>query len=246
MVLTYASCRRQHLGGSIVVDDELHFSGAPLETVRDRHVCIEVHGVKNRIGQIERAYTEVAMRSAASFDAFVGFVWPGGATPFAYPLVSILEWRLAVPRLVDLIVLVHQAGARSIHIDAHSLGVPLALEAAADSPIILDGLWLKAGAMPRDLGEYRGLSRVTPIHVFYSRRDPIVRWLYRFWWPFRGALGALGEKTAGGNVATSYDCSEEVGAGHTGYKRSSIVVQAQTNATARGWTTMPLEGPAGL
>jgi hypothetical protein len=241
VVLTYASCRRQHLGGSVVIDDELTFSGLPLEHVAGRNVLIQVHGVKNRIGQIERAYTEVARRSSASFDAYVGFIWPGGATPLAYPIVSIVEWRQAVGPLYELIGRVYDAGAASIDIDAHSLGVPIALEAAKRAKPWCDnlsGLWLKAGAMPRDLGAYRNLASRVPIHVFYSRKDPIVRWLYRFWWPFRGALGALGEKTPGGNVGTNHDCTAETALGHTAYRHSSIVVQAQTNHTNRRWTVL--------
>lgn len=231
--MIWASCRRQHWGGSILVSRRLTWSGEPIESVEGRRVVILVHGVKNTVGQVERAYNEAFNRSRASFDAAIGFIWPGGATPVAYPFVSLIQWRQAVDHLRDVIELAYTCGAASVDVDAHSLGVPLTLEAVSRCNWGCDGVSLKAGAMPRDLSKYRKLTELVPpvaINVFFSRRDPIVRWLYRFWWPFRGALGAYGERTPGGNIGTQHDCTEEVD-GHTDYRHSNVWVQAMTDLT---------------
>ena len=227
--MIWASCRRS-IGGSVLFGS-LRWSGSSLLDVKDRHVCILVHGSKNTRGQLEKLYREIANRYGTTFDVFLAFEWPGGITPLAYLGTSLLSVGRAADYLTGVIETCYKHGARSVTVDAHSLGVPIALEAALQSAWGVDGLLLKAGAMPRDLSKYRPLVEAVPaaaVDVFFSKYDPIVKWLYRLWWPFRGALGCYGESTNGGNIATQWNCESEK-ARHGDYRHSSAVAQAAVN-----------------
>lgn len=232
--MIWASCRRP-LGGSVLFG-LLRWSGDPIETVVGKRVCVLCHGSKNTEGQLRNLYGEIANRYGSIFDVYVGFVWPAGVTPVAYLGTSLLSIDRAASKLRDVVEACYVAGAQSVSIDAHSLGVPIALEAALESDWGVDGLYLKAGAMPRDLSKYRPLleqARPASIDVFFSKHDPVVKWLYRLWWPFRGALGAYGESTKGGNIGVQWDCSTSEHAKHGDYRHSSAVVQAATNNRGR-------------
>lgn len=231
------SCRRSGPGGAILFD-KLKWSPADVSKVRRKKILVIVHGTANTMSQLLRLAEEIASRNSGSYDEFVMFAWPGGATGLAYLVTRFTSVRRASVLLAQVIDTLALAEADTIDIDAHSLGVPIALEAAMQSIRRVNGLWLKAGACGRDLSKYReltawNLERKTKIAVFYSPKDWIVRGLYRLWFGFTGALGAYGEKTKGGNIADQYDVSPEIGGSHMDYRRSSIVVQAMRNERAR-------------
>lgn len=232
--MIFASCRQQHFGGSILFDDKLHWSGDPISTVDKKRTAVIVHGTANTVAELERLAGEIASRTSGSYDAYVMFAWPGGATGLAYLTTRFTAVGRAAEFLAKVLTMIALSGAETIDVDAHSLGVPIALEAARRSIVKVDGLWLKAGACSRDLGKYRKLAEEgMAVNVFYSPRDLIVVGLYRLWFGFSGALGAYGEKTKGGNIGVQWDVSSEIGGSHIDYRRSSIVVQAMRNEAAR-------------
>lgn len=249
--MIYANCRASTLGGLRYASRVTWKADRPDEHVATdltgKRVVVLVHGVKNTTAQIENAYREIFNRNRAAYDVAVGFIYPGGVSPFAWPVVSLEAVDEAAYHLSEVLATVQKLHPLSIDIDAHSLGCPIALEALCERENTkIDGLWLMAPAMGRDLSDYRELLVVDPhlltgpqirydIHVFRSRRDPVLAFLYRIW-PLkfgRAALGAAGESSKGGNIAIDHDCTAEVGMNHTGYRRSNIVVQAHTNEAIR-------------
>jgi len=234
---------RNHIAGYLVFNKVTRWKGGEVSDLRGKRVVVLVHGVKNTEAQIDRAYTEIFNRSRATFDAAVGVIWPGGATPLGWPIVStfdVTESAIRLARILETIAFDGQPA--SIDIDAHSLGCLIAMKAVELSLVPVDGVWLMAPAMPRSLDRYRHIlvapsAALEPkirrgAHVFHSRRDIVLSGLYQLWPPFKPALGAWGEKTTGGNLAVNIDCTKDVGANHTGYRRSSVVIQAQTNEFA--------------
>lgn len=233
--IVFASCRDEVLG-SIHFGDKLTWSD-PLGSLLGEDVLIIVHGTANTNAELVRLAEEIALRNSASYDVFVMFCWPGGASGLAYLATKFLSVGRASKFLREVIAKVCFAGADHVDIDAHSLGVPIALEALHNSLHRIDAAFLKAGACGRSLAKYRvdkeELS--TEFHVFYSPKDLIVSVLYRVWFGFSGALGAYGEKTPGGNIGIQYDVSPEIEGSHVDYRRCSMTVQAMRDlATRRG------------
>lgn len=229
--MIWADCRGG-LAGSIVFADRVRFSGDTLESLKGKRVVVCIHGVKTTKAQVTRAYSEICNRQHHAFDAGVWFVWPGGATPFGWPIASALMTDRAAGFLAETLRVVMAAGPASIDINAHSLGCPVTMKALSLISRPVDGVWLMAPAMPRDLSRYRATVQVKvrrSVNVFYSRRDPVLSVLFQIWPPFKPALGAWGESTSGGNLAVNFDCTAEVGTNHTGYRRSNILIQATTN-----------------
>lgn len=242
VITLYADMRRD-FAGSFCFNKETVWTGDPVAELRSRRVLVLVHGVKNTKNQIRNAYREISMRSTGSFDAMVGVMWPGGVTPFGWPIVSTFDVTESAIRLARILERISFEGQpASIDIDAHSLGCPIAMKAVEFSLVPVDGVWLMAPAMSRSLERYRHLLvpptlAVDPkirrgAWVFYSRRDLVLRALFQIWPPFLPALGAYGEKSKGGNLATNIDCTDAVKGNHTGYRHISEVVQEQTNDTA--------------
>lgn len=231
--VVFASCRDE-LFGSIHFGKGVTWS-EPLGSLLGEDALIIVHGTANTNAELVRLAEEIAMRNAASYDVFVMFAWPGGATGLAYLATKFLSVQRAAGFLRHVLADLAAMGAERIDIDAHSLGVPIALEAMRRTAIRVDALWLKAGACSRNLEEYRAALSGVDVHVFYSPKDLIVSLLYRVWFGFSGALGAYGERTPGGNIGVQHDVSPEIEGSHVDYRRCSIDIQAKRDtAIGRG------------
>lgn len=233
--MIFASCRWNKLGGSVVFSEGIFWSGDSLSTLKGKRVLVIVHGTANTVDQLHALCAEITNRNSGSFDAFVMFAWPGGASGIAYLMTKFTAVKRAAKFLAKVIDDIGDEGPLTIDIDAHSLGVPIALEAVMQCDSVVDGLWLKAGACGRDLSKYRWelAEYGTSVNVFFSPRDWIVAGLYRIWFGFGGALGAYGERTKGGNIGVQYDVTSEIHGSHVDYRRCSIVVQAMRNEAAR-------------
>lgn len=233
--MIFASCRAKTPLGAIVFG-KLHWGWdtLPEMDLRGKRVLIIVHGTANTMAQLRRLAEEIARRNEASYDAFVMFCWPGGNTGLAYLLTRFTAVGRAAEHLRTVIDAVTASGAWTVDVDAHSLGVPVALEAIGLNGYLVDGLWLKAGACGRDLSKYRDRLETTAVHVFYSPKDFVVSVLYRIWFgAIGGALGAYGEKSKNGNIGVQHDVSPEIGGGHADYRACSIIVQAMRDEAER-------------
>ena len=229
--MIYANCR----SSTITFGREIKWTGDDLSTLGGKRVLVIVPGTANTISQCEALGREIANRTHASFDAYVVFIWPCGATGLAYLATKFLNVRRASKFLAEALYRIHTAGCLTLDIDAHSLGVPIALEAFNQTEAVVDGIWAKAGACRRDLSKYADEAREwgTSVNVFYSPRDLIVSVLYRIWFGFSGALGAYGEKSKGGNIGVQWDVTSEIKGSHIDYRRCSIVIQAMFEEAKR-------------
>lgn len=241
--MIYADVRADFLGG--IRTSKLTYSGEPLNetTIRNRRVVILVHGVKNTTHQIQEAYRQILNRAHAAYDVGVGFIWPGGVSPLGFPIASAFTVGASARALSRVIADVRVHKPASIDIDCHSLGCKVALEALdllTGLPFeltVIDGLWMMAPAVPRSLSRYREAIAAkckTQPHVFYSWKDVVLSGLFQLYPPFLPALGAWGESgPADRRVAIGHNCVAEVGANHTGYRHSNIVVQTRANEAQR-------------
>lgn len=230
-----ATCKGP-VAGSILFGS-LKWTGDSLATVRDKRVSIDVHGFKNTDSQAAEAYREFSVRAGDIYGQTVGFFWPSGATPAAWPLVSIGHTHLAARYLQQVIEAVCKNGATHITVNAHSIGAQVALGAIWDTPYhrlpYVDHLVLLAPGCDRDLSKYRNIALRDGIDVFYSKKDPVLSlrtiWPRFDWPPFEPALGQWGEKSKYGNIARNHDMTNEVGASHNGYRHVSALYQTLTN-----------------
>ena len=211
--------------GSLLLSRDIEYSD-DLSHVRGQRVLILVHGVKNTRAQVEAAYSQILNRAAACFDIGVGFVWPAGSTPIAWPVVSTFADR-SVGKLEEVINEVYKHEPASVSINAHSLGCPISVK-AINRPIT--SLWMLAPAMTRYIGRYQNHFKhlTIPPQICYSKKDSALM-MYMAWPPFLPALGMFGE---GGRVkhGVSHDFTSEVGFNHTGYRYSSKLYQLMRNA----------------
>ncbi len=211
--------------GSIFLSRDIEYSD-DLSHVEGKRVLILVHGVKNTKAQVAAAYSQILNRASASFDIGVGFVWPAGSTPLAWPVVSTFADR-SVGKLEELIDNVYRHNPASVSINAHSLGCPVAIK-AINRPIT--SLWMLAPAMTRYIGRYANHFKhlTIPPQICYSKRDSALM-MYMSWPPFLPALGMFGE---GGRVkhGISHDFTNDVGFNHTGYRYCSKLYQLMLNA----------------
>ena len=208
--------------------------GRRSEYLGGKRVLVIVPGTANTISQCEALGREIANRTHASFDAYVVFIWPCGATGLAYLATKFLNVRRASKFLAEALYRIHTAGCLTLDIDAHSLGVPIALEAFNQTEAVVDGIWAKAGhAKSRPVEVRRRSSRMgTSVNVFYSPRDLIVSVLYRIWFGFSGSR-SVREKSKGGNIGVQWDVTSEIKGSHIDYRRCSIVIQAMFEEAKR-------------
>lgn len=227
--MIWANCKSA-VAGSILFSGDLKWEG-DLSSIEDRRVQLFVHGFKNTRAQLEKFYGEMHTRSGSMYDEAIGFAWPSGATPFAWPVVRTASLGPAAEALHTALRNIRAANPRSIDIVAHSLGCILTME-ALDCKV--DNIFLMAPAMTRSLAKYRDRveAHASNVYVLRSKRDAVLS-LSMLWWPYRRALGQFGESTPGGRVAVDVDCTKEVGADHNGYRQSSLVYQTFANAQQR-------------
>lgn len=192
------------------------------EAFRGLRVLILVHGYNSQQPAVERAYATVRAQLELSFagvyDAIVGLDWPSSWSPIGY-LGATLRADTASGYLVALIGQLQ--AARSIDIQAHSLGARLVLGALQTSAPVQD-VFLLAPAVPADSLnggkiDARIIVKFERIVVFSSRRDRVLKYAY--------PVGSLSFKPAMGHAMKgelmegvhNVDCTDLV-ASHGGYR----------------------------
>lgn len=232
--MIYAECKSE-IAGDWFFSRGLEWSGDPLSSLKNKKVCVYIHGMKETDAQANRAYLELSSRSTASYDAFVGFKWPSGSLGIEWPLLENLSVLPATQFFMQCLREVLSWETERVDINAHSLGCPIAMEALRLSNYPVNNVWLMAGAMPRNLIDYKDI-KARLVHSFYSKKDWAlwVSWLSVFrLQPMTPKLGQFGEKTPGGDIGYSYDFTKEVGANHSGYRHSSLAFQTFYNVTSQ-------------
>jgi esterase/lipase superfamily enzyme len=173
-----------------------------LDAVRGQHVAILVHGFRNPFknvapayGKLEKELTANGMMGPAGYGIVLGFLWPGFQTP--------LGFFAAVPyanRSAGYFRMVFEAiagTARTIDVQAHSLGARVTLQAAAfKDELWIDNLMMIAPAVDNECLEPKkefndALDSCRRCFVYHSGKDRVLKIGYRIG-QFDRALGLSG------------------------------------------------------
>ena len=171
--------------------------------VRNRHVCILVHGYSNPLPDVLGAYAELQTRMEAAgiaapfnYGLILGFTWPGWRGP-GFPIARTAAEK-AGKHLRRLVTALRLAAPLSVDIQTHSLGARVAL-AALKPPagIFVDNLLLSAPAVDCTILQpgrefHDSLSACNRAWVYYSRRDAVLRKLFPVGDAADGITRALG------------------------------------------------------
>ena len=213
-----------------------------LREVRSKRITVLVHGYNNEERDVIGSYNVIdrQMRQlgflggqAASYDALIGFAWPGGAVGVSFPFARQRAAESA-SRFSSLLAALRGVGA-TIDLNTHSLGAHVAFEALREgTPQIVRNSWNFAAAVDNEsieLGEryHDAIGRCQRFYVFHSRNDSVLRVWYRVGdlFEFDTALGFSGPEDAGAIIRHSrnvrvVNCKDVVQS-HGGYRSAGQV-----------------------
>jgi esterase/lipase superfamily enzyme len=188
----------------------------------------------------------------SSYDALVGFAWPGGAVGVSFPFARGRAGESAA-RFGRLITGLRSVGA-TIDLNTHSLGAHVAFEALQDLPAGSVRLaWNFAAAVDNESVEFReryydASQRCARFYIFHSKKDPVLRTWYRLgdFFDFDTALGYSGPEDPRAIIDHSQNVRvincKEVVSSHGGYRSAgqiwSFMAQELTNPTGEQFTTL--------
>jgi esterase/lipase superfamily enzyme len=204
---------------------------------KKKKVLLLTHGYNNEFEAVVRAYDIIDKKRRTQlkdqYDAVVGYTWPGGNNPLDW-YVPKQRAGLVGSRFAANLKLFKNAGT-TIDLMTHSLGARVALVALGITPKnSVRNHFLVASAVDNESIEkgeayYRGTKQVTTSAVFHSKRDPVLRYVYRAA-EWDRALGSTGPEDPSDIINFSpnvkvFNCRRIVG-GHGGYKRTDRVYAA--------------------
>ena len=217
----------------------------PAEFVRElegKRVLVLAHGYNNGELDVIASYRTIDhhMRvlgflgvDGASYDAVVGFVWPGGALGVSFPFARQRAVESAAP-FAAMLATLKTAGA-TVDLNTHSLGTQVALEALRGMESnLVRYVWNFASAIDNEsieAGEryFEASRRCDTFYVFHSRNDARLRVWYRVgdFFDFDTALGYSGPEDPGAIIRASrhvrvINCKRVVFS-HGGYRSSGEV-----------------------
>lgn len=222
--------------GQVVTRDEF------VQQIQGKRVMVLVHGYNNEERDVVASYRTIDERMRllgflggrnASYDAIVGFAWPGGAVGISFPFARQRAGESA-NRFASLLSTLRTAGA-TIDLNTHSLGAHVAFEALSDAVAqTVRNAWNFASAVDNESIEngeryFRATARCGKFYVFHSKNDPVLRVWYRVgdFFDFDTALGYSGPEDPGsimqssGNVRV-INCKDVVHS-HGGYRSTGEV-----------------------
>jgi hypothetical protein len=213
-----------------------------LREVQSKRITVLIHGYNNEERDVVGSYNVIdrQMRQlgflggqAASYDALVGFAWPGGAVGVSFPFARQRAGESA-SRFSTLLAALRGVGA-TIDLNTHSLGAHVAFEALREgTPRIVRNSCNFASAVDNEsieLGEryYDASGRCQSFYVFHSRNDSVLRVWYRVGdlFDFDTALGFSGPEDPGAIIRHSrnvrvVNCKDVVQS-HGGYRSAGQV-----------------------
>jgi esterase/lipase superfamily enzyme len=232
-----------------------------LQELQGKRVTVLVHGYNNEPLDVIDSYKTIDARmrllgflggAATSYDALVGFAWPGGAAGASFPFAR-LRASESAPRFADLLGSLRSANV-TIDLNTHSLGSHVVFEALRDgAPQLVRNAWNFASAVDNEsieLGEryFQASRRCRSFYVFHSKEDPVLRIWYRVGdlFDFDTALGYSGPEDPGSIIRNSgnvrvINCKNVVES-HGGYRSSgevwSYISQQLANPSAEQFVTL--------
>ena len=176
-------------------------AGELADEVRDRHVLVLVHGYRNPLKNVARAYNKLeaelvrrGLIGPANYDLALGFLWPGFATQIGF--FGAVPWANRSATHFRAFVKILNGSAHTVDVQTHSLGARVALQSMAfEHEVFVDNLMLTAPAVDNESLEptkefNSSLLSCRRCFVYHSTKDPVLKIAYRI-----GALDkALGFK----------------------------------------------------
>ena len=161
-----------------------------LEAVDGQHVLVLVHGFRNPFKNVAPAYgkleTELAangMIGAAGYGLVLGFLWPGFQTPLGF--FPAVPWANRSASYLRNLLQSLAGSARTIDVQAHSLGARVTLQAAAfQDELWIDNLMMIAPAVDNECLEpkkefHDALDSCRRCFVYHSGKDKVLKIGYR-------------------------------------------------------------------
>jgi hypothetical protein len=196
-----------------------------LHRIRNSRILLLVHGYNTPLAAVRRAYHRIAQNlhnhCPSAYDHVVGFTWPGGASPYAYPWAK-ARAKGAAQHLRRWLMRL-KPNAEALDLFCHSLGNYLghrALQPPTSPPVrfifaVAPALGLHR--LKQHADRQRQRSRFEHLYLFYSPDDAALgRWFPLVEWDWAaGSTMTDRVRTAlrGLNV-TVVKCEKT---GHTGY-----------------------------
>lgn len=213
-----------------------------VQQMAGKRVKVLIHGYNNEELDVINAYSTIDSQMrllgflggrSPSYDALVGFAWPGGAVGVSFPFARQRAAESA-PRLAKLLSDLRGAGA-TIDLNTHSLGAHVVFEALREgAPTLVRNAWNFASAVDNESIEFSERYHAASLHcqrffVFHSKHDPVLRVWYRVGdlWEFDTALGYSGPEDPAAIINHSphvrvINCKDVVQS-HGGYRASGQV-----------------------
>ena len=159
------------------------------EEVKDQHVLVLVHGYRNPIKNVARAYKKVdtELRSRGligpgNYDVAVGFLWPGFQTHVGF--FAAVPWANRSAAYFREFMKVLNGSAHTVDVQTHSLGARVALQALNfEHEVFVDNLMLTAPAVDNECLEPNkesnsALTSCRRCLVYHSSKDPVLKFGY--------------------------------------------------------------------
>ncbi len=213
-----------------------------LQSLAAKRVTVLIHGYNNEELDVLKAYSIIdeqmrllgfLEKPSATYDALVGFVWPGGSLGVSFPFARQRAGE-AAPRFAKLLSDLRGAGA-TIDLNTHSLGAHVTFEALREgAPRLVRNAWNFASAVDNESIEvseryYQASRHCERFFVFHSKNDPVLRVWYRIGdlWEFDTALGYSGPEDPAAIINNSphvrvINCKHVVQS-HGGYRATGQV-----------------------
>jgi esterase/lipase superfamily enzyme len=158
--------------------------------MRGKRVLILVHGFRNTLANVGKAYQTILkqiigsnLRADGAYDLVLGFTWPGFITPLGFFPAKPFANRSAgyFRGLLELA----SAQAKAVDVQTHSLGAVVALQALSSGTTAkIDNLLLTAPAVDDEVlqpqKEYNAaLKYCRRCIVYHSDKDEVLKFAYR-------------------------------------------------------------------
>ncbi len=200
----------------------------------DKDTLLLMHGFNNDFDQVTGAYLdfEKRIRDVGFQGHIIGFTWPSFGQWYMYHGDQ-GQVEYAAPALVKFLQrFLPRLGPNSLHVNAHSMGNYLLIQALASHPgtaRLLDQVTCFAADVSNDILEkgekgFRAARRVSRLTSYFNRKDPVLGVSAII--NADGRLGLNGADDAAllPDNAFQVDCSTVI-EGHSDYRKSTDVMQ---------------------
>ncbi len=200
----------------------------------DKDTLLLIHGFNNDFDQVTGAYLdfEKRIRDVGFQGNAIGFTWPSFGQWYMYHGDQ-EQVEYAAPALVKLLQrFLPRLGPNSLHVNAHSMGNYLLIQALASHPgtaRLLDQVTCFAADVSNDILEkgekgFRTARRVSRLTSYFNRKDPVLGVSAIINADGRLGMNGADEAALLPDNTFQVDCSTVI-EGHSDYRKSVEVMQ---------------------